>query len=221
MTMHSSGRGAGSPAMYRSFRLDPSVTQRKLSRDVLPRILTFARPYPATIAIFLALVAVDAGIGAATPLLFQRIIDRGITPGRTNVVIGLAAVVAVLAIVSAGLALASRWLSARIGEGLILDLRTQVFDQVQRMPLAFFSRTQTGALVQRLNGDVLGAQQAFTSTLSNVVSNLLTVILVIAAMLSLSWQITLVSLVLLPVFVLPVRAMGRRLAAVTQESYQL
>ncbi|WP_169166104.1 ABC transporter ATP-binding protein [Cellulomonas taurus] len=221
MSMHSPAGGMGGRAMYRSFRLDPSVTQKKLTRDVLRRILGFARPYRGTITVFLILVAVDAAIGAATPLLFQRIIDRGIVPGRTGLVIALAAVVAALAITSAGLNLASRWLSARIGEGLILDLRTQVFDQVQRMPLAFFSRTQTGALVQRLNGDVLGAQQAFTSTLSNVVSNLLTVILVIAAMLSLSWQITLVSLVLLPVFVLPVRAMGRRLASVTQESYQL
>ncbi|MEN1975386.1 ABC transporter ATP-binding protein [Cellulomonas sp. P4] len=207
--------------MYRSFRLDPSVARRRVTRDVLRRILTFARPYRRLITVFLVLIAFDAAVGAATPLLYQRIIDDGIAQGRTGVVLALAGVVALLALVSAGLALASRWLSARIGEGLIVDLRTQVFDHVQRMPLAFFSRTQTGALVQRLNGDVLGAQQAFTSTLSNVVSNVLTVVLVIAAMLSLSWQITLVSLVLLPVFVLPVRAMGRRLAAVTQEAYGL
>jgi ATP-binding cassette subfamily B protein len=207
--------------MYRSFRSDPSVAQRRISRAVLRRILTFARPYRGLLTIFLILVAVDAAIGAATPLLYRQIIDHGIAQGRTGLVLGLAGVVALLAVATAGLTLASRWLSSRIGEGLILDLRTQVFDHVQRMPLAFFSRTQTGALVQRLNGDVLGAQQAFTSTLSNVVSNLLTVVLVIAAMLSLSWQITLISLVLLPVFVLPVRAMGRRLAAVTAESYAL
>jgi ATP-binding cassette subfamily B protein len=207
--------------MYRSFRSDPSVAHRRVSRDVLRRILTFARPYRGLITIFLVLVAIDAAVGAATPLLYRQIIDHGIAQGRTGLVLGLAGVVALLALATAGLTLASRWLSSRIGEGLILDLRTQVFDHVQRMPLAFFSRTQTGALVQRLNGDVLGAQQAFTSTLSNVVSNVLTVVLVIAAMLSLSWQITLISLVLLPVFVLPVRAMGRRLAAVTAESYAL
>ncbi|GEL45139.1 ABC transporter ATP-binding protein [Cellulomonas hominis] len=217
------GRGGGMDArsMYRSFRLDPSVAQRRLTRDVLRRILGFARPYRRLLAIFLVLVALDAAVGAATPLLYRRIIDDGISAGRTGLVLGLAGLVALLALVAAGLALASRWLSSRIGEGLILDLRTQVFDHVQRMPLAFFSRTQTGALVQRLNGDVLGAQQAFTSTLSNVVSNVLTVVLVIAAMLSLSWQITLVSLVLLPAFVLPARAMGRRLATVTQEAYGL
>lgn len=226
MSMHGplhGGRGGGMDArsMYRSFRLDPSVAQRRLTRDVLRRILGFARPYRRLLAIFLVLVALDAAVGAATPLLYRRIIDDGISAGRTGLVLGLAGLVALLALVAAGLALASRWLSSRIGEGLILDLRTQVFDHVQRMPLAFFSRTQTGALVQRLNGDVLGAQQAFTSTLSNVVSNVLTVVLVIAAMLSLSWQITLVSLVLLPAFVLPARAMGRRLATVTQEAYGL
>jgi ATP-binding cassette subfamily B protein len=226
MSMHGplhGGRGGGMDArsMYRSFRLDPSVAQRRLTRDVLRRILGFARPYRRLLTIFLVLVALDAAVGAATPLLYRRIIDDGISAGRTGLVLGLAGLVALLALVAAGLALASRWLSSRIGEGLILDLRTQVFDHVQRMPLAFFSRTQTGALVQRLNGDVLGAQQAFTSTLSNVVSNVLTVVLVIAAMLSLSWQITLVSLVLLPAFVLPARAMGRRLATVTQEAYGL
>nr|WP_255596372.1 ABC transporter ATP-binding protein [Cellulomonas sp. C5510] len=219
--MHARAGGMDARSMYRSFRLDPSVAQRRVTRDVLRRILTFARPYRRLLTVFLVLIAFDAAVGAATPLLYQRIIDHGIAQGRTGVVLGLAGVVALLALASAGLALASRWLSSRIGEGLIVDLRTQVFDHVQRMPLAFFSRTQTGALVQRLNGDVLGAQQAFTSTLSNVVSNVLTVVLVLAAMLSLSWQITLVSLVLLPVFVLPVRAMGRRLAAVTQEAYGL
>jgi ATP-binding cassette subfamily B protein len=219
MSMH--GSQAGGPAMYRSFRLDPAVARRRITRDVLRRILTFARPYRRLITVFLVIVALDAAVGAVTPLVYQRIIDRGIAQGRTDVVLALAGVVALLALATAGLTLAARWFSSRIGEGLILDLRTQVFDHVQRMPLAFFSRTQTGALVQRLNGDVLGAQQAFTSTLSNVVSNVLTVVLVIAAMLSLSWQITLISLVLLPVFVLPVRAMGRRLAAVTSESYTL
>lgn len=220
MSMHGP-RGGGGRSMYGSFRFDPSVAQRRVTRAVLRRILAFARPYRRLITVFLVLVAFDAAIGAVTPLLYRQIIDNGIAKGKTDVVVALACVVGFLAIAAAGLALASRWLSARIGESLILDLRTQVFDHVQRMPVAFFSRTQTGALVQRLNGDVLGAQRAFTSTLSNVVSNVLTVVLVLAAMLSLSWQITLVSLVLLPAFVLPVRAMGRRLAAVTQESYTL
>lgn len=222
MSMHGPRPGGmDARTMYRSFRLDPSVTQRRITRDVLRRILGFARPYRRLIAVFLVIVALDATVGAVTPLIYRQIIDYGIPQGRTGFVLTLAGVVALLAVTAAGLALASRWCSARIGEGLILDLRSQVFDHVQRMPLAFFSRTQTGALVQRLNGDVLGAQQAFTSTLSNVVSNVLTVVLVLAAMLSLSWQITLVSLVLLPLFVLPVRAMGRRLAAVTSESYTL
>lgn len=223
MSMHSSGGGlgAGGRGMYRSFRLDPSVTERRVTRELLRRIAGFARPYRRMITVFLVLIALDAAIGAATPLVFKSIIDTGIGQKRLGLVIGLAGLVAGLAVASAGLNLASRWFSARIGEGLILDLRTQVFDHVQRMPLAFFSRTQTGALVQRLNGDVLGAQQAFTSTLSNVVSNVLTVVLVLAAMFSLSWQITLVSLVLLPLFVLPVRTMGRRLAAITKESYTL
>ena len=222
MSMHGPRPGGmDARTMYRSFRLDPSVTQRRITRDVLRRILGFARPYRRLIAVFLLIVALDATVGAVTPLIYRQIIDYGIPQGRTGFVLTLAGVVALLAVTAAGLALASRWCSARIGEGLILDLRSQVFDHVQRMPLAFFSRTQTGALVQRLNGDVLGAQQAFTSTLSNVVSNVLTVVLVLAAMLSLSWQITLVSLVLLPLFVLPVRAMGRRLAAVTSESYTL
>ncbi|HEY0188258.1 MAG TPA: ABC transporter ATP-binding protein [Cellulomonas sp.] len=221
MSMHSHPGGTDGRAMFRSFRLDPSVAQHHVTRDVLRRIVAFARPYRRIITVFLLIVALDATVGALTPLLYQRIIDDGISQGRTGLVLALAGAVALAAVASAALALASRWCSARIGEDLILDLRTQVFDHVQRMPLAFFSRTQTGALVQRLNGDVLGAQQAFTSTLSNVVSNLLTVVLVIAAMLSLSWQITLISLVLLPAFVLPVRAMGRRLAAITQESYTL
>lgn len=215
------GMGGGAGAMFRSFRQDPSVRTQRVTRETLRRIVTFARPYRGRISIFLVLIAIDAATGAALPLLYKAIIDNGIAHGNTSLVVWLAAAVAGLAVLSAILSFAERFLSSQIGEGLILDLRTQVFDHVQRMPLAFFSRTQTGALVQRLNGDVLGAQQAFTSTLSNVVSNVLTVIFVIAAMLSLSWQITLVSLVLLPVFILPVRYMGRKLASITQEAYNL
>ena len=192
----------GSPNM-RSFAKDRTVADHKLTRDTLRRILQFARPYKGKLAVFVGLIALEAAAGAVTPLLFKHLIDDGITAGNTRVVLVIAAVVAVLAIISAGLSVADRWVSSQVGEGLILDLRTAVFDHVQRMPLAFFSRAKTGALVQRLNGDVLGAQQAFTSTLPNVVSNSLTIVFVLAAMLSMSWQLTLLSLVLLPAFVLP------------------
>ncbi|MET9023136.1 ABC transporter ATP-binding protein [Actinopolymorpha sp. NPDC004070] len=205
----------------RSFMKDTSVRGHKLAPGTIRRILAFGRPYRGLLTIFLFLVAVDATVGAVTPLLFRAIIDDGITPRRTDVVVSLAGVVALLALLSAAATLAQRWFSARIGEGLVFDLRTAVFDHVQGMPVAFFSRTQTGALIQRLNGDVLGAQQAFTSTLSNVVSNLLSVVLVLAAMLAMSWQITLLALVLLPLFVLPARMMAPRLRAATAESYRL
>ncbi|WP_146931703.1 ABC transporter ATP-binding protein [Cellulomonas xylanilytica] len=210
----------GSPNM-RSFAKDRTVADHKLTRDTLRRILRFARPYRGRLAIFVALIAVEAAAGAVTPLLFKNLIDDGITAGNTQVVLTIAAVVAVLAIVSAGLSVADRWVSAQVGEGLIQDLRTEVFDHVQRMPLAFFSRAKTGALVQRLNGDVLGAQQAFTSTLQNVVSNSLTIVFVLAAMLSMSWQLTLLSLVLLPAFIFPARWFGKKIAAITRESYAL
>lgn len=214
------GRGGGNPQM-RGFARDRSVGRRRLSRATLRRILTFARPHRRALAVFLVLITLEAGAGALPPLLFKHLIDDGITNGDTRLVVLIAVAVAALAVLSAGLAVADRWVSSRIGEGLILDLRTAVFDHVQRMPLAFFSRTRTGALVQRLNGDVLGAQQAFTSTLQNVVSNALTVVFVLAAMLSMSWRLTLLSLVLLPLFVLPARWFGPRIAAVTHESYEL
>lgn len=205
----------------RGFFKDQGVKQHKLTKDTRQRILEFARPYRGRLAIFVGLIALEAAAGAVTPLLFKNLIDNGITAGNTEVVITIAAVVAGIAILSAGLSVADRWVSSQVGEGLILDLRTAVFDHVQRMPLAFFSRAKTGALVQRLNGDVLGAQQAFTSTLQNVVSNALTIVFVLAAMLSMSWQLTLLSLVLLPAFVLPARWFGKKIAKVTRESYEL
>lgn len=203
------------------FMRQDEMKDQRVSRATVRRVLGFARPYRGRLAVFLVLIALEAAAGAATPWLFQRLIDDGIAAGDTGVVVGIAALVAVLAIASAGLTFADRWISSRIGEGLIYDLRTAVFDHVQRMPLAFFSRAKTGALVQRLNGDVLGAQQAFTSTLQNVVSNALTIVFVLAAMLSMSWQLTLLSLVLLPAFVLPARWFGRRIAAITHRSYEL
>ncbi|WP_241996544.1 ABC transporter ATP-binding protein [Kribbella antiqua] len=205
----------------RSLLKDTSVRNHKLTAGTLRRILKFAVPYRGYIAVFLFLVAIDAATGAATPLLFREIIDRGIVPGRTDLVVWLSLAVAMLAVVNSAVTLAERWFSARIGEGLVFDLRTAVFDHVQQMPVAFFSRTQTGALIQRLNGDVLGAQQAFTSTLSNVVSNLLSVALVLGAMFVMSWQITLLALVLLPLFILPARLIAGRLREATAETYRL
>ncbi|MCL2091087.1 MAG: ABC transporter ATP-binding protein/permease [Micrococcales bacterium] len=203
------------------FTRDRTVANHRLGRDVLRRILGFARPYRTGLGVFLLIIAVEAGLGALTPLLFRVLIDDGIAAGSSRTVVLAAGGAAALALVGAGLSVVDRWLSARIGEGLIRDLRVQVFDHVQRMPLAFFSRAKTGALVQRLNGDVLGAQQAFTSTLQNVVSNTLTVVFVLAAMASMSWRLTLLSLVMVPVFVLPARWFGRKMAEVTRESYDL
>ncbi|TMD95805.1 MAG: ABC transporter ATP-binding protein [Chloroflexi bacterium] len=208
------------PSM-RSFRRDDAVRGHKLAKGTLRRIVGFAAPYRRLLAGFLALVVVDAAIGTANPLIFREIINRGIVRHNSGVVIALALLVAGLAVVDAGLSLLQRLASSRVGEGLIFDLRARVYGHVQRMPLAFFTRTQTGALVTRLNNDVIGAQQAFTDTLSSVVSNLITVAIVLVTMLLLSWQITLVALTLLPVFIFPARWVGRRMQSITRESYAL
>ena len=207
----------------RSLTRDSEVTKRKLAPGTVRRIAGFATPYKFEISIFLALVIVDAVISVAIPLLFRVVIDevdKGGNRSRT-VVIGVALAIAGIAIFDAGLSLIQRYFSARVGEGLIYDLRTRVFGHVQRMPVAFFTRTQTGALVSRLNNDVIGAQQAITSTLSNVVSNVVGLVLVITAMLFLSWQITLGALVLLPVFLLPARWVGRKLQGISRQAMQL
>ncbi|WP_344945423.1 ABC transporter ATP-binding protein [Sphaerisporangium flaviroseum] len=214
------GGGFG-PQTMRSLRRDSSVTKERLTPGTVPRIARYARPYRWQIAGFLGLVVLDAVIVIANPLLLKSIIDQGIIPHRTDVVVKLAMVIAVLAVVDAGLGLTQRWFSSRIGEGLIYDLRTEVFDHVQRMPVAFFMRAQTGALVSRLNGDVIGAQRAITSTLSAVVSNVVSLVVVLGAMLVLSWQVTLVALILLPIFVLPARWVGRRMSKLTREQMQL
>ncbi|WP_433385178.1 ABC transporter ATP-binding protein [Actinoplanes sp. CA-142083] len=210
-------------SMLRSIQNSDRVTQHRLTRGTTRRILRFARPYRRDIAVFLITVVFDALIGVATPLLAGHVVNA-ITGGgddAAGVVIRLALAIAVLAVVDALLSLAQRWYSARIGEGIILDLRTRVYDHVQRMPLQFFTRTQTGALVSRLNNDVMGAQRAFTSTLSGVVSNVIQLVLTAAVMFSLSWQITALSLALLPVFIIPARRVGKRLAEITRESYNL
>jgi ATP-binding cassette subfamily B protein len=215
--------GHGPWTAMRSYRQDPSVTDQKLPKGTARRIAAFALPYRRELVVFLITVIISAGIGVLTPVLAGRVINQisSRDPGATGVVIKIAIVVAGLALLDAVLSLAQRWYSARIGEGLILDLRTKVFDHVQRMPLAFFTRTQTGALISRLNNDVVGAQQAFTSTLSGVVSNVIGLVLTAGVMFSLSWQITALSLVLLPLFILPARKIGARLQTITRESYGL
>ncbi|NUT33906.1 MAG: ABC transporter ATP-binding protein [Hamadaea sp.] len=215
--------GGGGWGMMRSLREEEAVKQHKLTRGTFARVMRFAQPYRRDIVIFLITIVVAAAIGVATPVLAGDVVNV-ITAGGSSAggeVIRLALIIAGLAIVNAGLSLVQRWYSSRIGEGIIYNLRSQVYDHVQRMPLQFFTRTQTGALVSRLNNDVLGAQRAFTSTLSGVVSNVIQLVLTAGVMLSLNWQITALSLVLLPVFILPARRVGRRLAAITKESYEL
>ena len=211
----------GGGQLMRSFRRDDSVRSQRLSPGLIRRIARFAAPYRRLLIVFLVLIVVDAVIGAANPLIYAAIIDHGILLGDSSLVVELAVLLVVLAILDAALSLAERWISARVGEGLIFDMRTQVFAHFQRMPVAFFTRTQTGALVSRLNSDVLDAQSAFTNTLSSVVGNAITVAVTLLAMFFLSWQITLLALVLFPLFVLPARWVGRRIQAITQESYNL
>lgn len=199
----------------------PNITTRAELRDTLRSIWGFARRQRARLAIFLSLIVVDAIIGAAVPLLYRAIIDRGILPGDTHLVALLAGGVAVLAIAAAPTSVTQRWMAATIGENLIFDLRNAVFAHLQKMPIAFFSRTQTGALVQRINGDVLGAQQALTSVLANVFSNICTLTFVLAAMFALSWQVTAAALVLVPALIVPVQLVARRLRHLTSTQLAL
>ncbi|MFJ6657498.1 ABC transporter ATP-binding protein [Streptomyces sp. NPDC091377] len=196
-------------------------SRRPLARATLRRIAVFARPHRRRIIQFVLLGVVTALLAVATPVLAGRVVDAIVSGGEESTVVRLAVLIAVIALAEAALGLLARWLSATLGEGLILDLRTTVFDHVQRMPVAFFTRTRTGALVSRLNNDVIGAQRAFSNTLSGVVSNVVTVLLTLAVMLTLSWQITLLSLVLLPVFVVPARWMGSRMARLQREAADL
>jgi ABC-type multidrug transport system fused ATPase/permease subunit len=192
--------------------------RRPFSKATLRRIAGFARPHRRQLTQFLLLSVVTAVLAVATPVVAGRVVDAIVRGAQLDVVVGLAVLIAVIAVAEAGLGLLTRWLSASIGEGLILDLRTAVFDHVQRMPIAFFTRTRTGALVSRLNNDVIGAQRAFSDTLSGVVSNLVMLVLTLVVMVGLSWQITLLALVLLPVFVVPARRMGSRLAGLEREA---
>ena len=204
----------------RGFSRDRSITHQRVRPGTVRRIAAYARPYRRELAIYLSMTALASVATVVVPLLFRTIVN-GILARDTRLVLIVAAVVAGLALVSGLLSIGQRWFSARIGEGLIYDLRTEVFGHVQRQPIAFFTRAQTGSLVSRLNSDVIGAQSAITSTLSSVVSNALTLILVLVVMIKLSWLVTVVSLVLLPVFVIPARLVGRRLQRYTRESMQL
>lgn len=206
---------------YQSMTRDRSVTGQKVARGTVRRILGYARPYRPLIALFLGTLVVTSLLSVAQPLLFRRIVDDGISVGNASLVTWTALAIAGLAIADAAFGIVSRWYSARIGEGLIFDLRSQVYDHVQHQSIAFFTRAQTGALISRLNSDVIGAQQAFTSTLGGVLGNLISVSVVLVAMFALSWQITLASLILVPVFLLPARYMGRRLQALTREQMGL
>jgi ATP-binding cassette subfamily B protein len=204
---------------HRSMTADPSVKEQKLKPGTVKRIFSFARPYRSSILIYLATVVVDAALVVATPLLLKRLIDDGVIPKDATVVTNLAILVGLIAIADAAFNMLGRYFSSRIGEGLIYDLRSLVFSHVQKQSIAFFTRTQTGALISRINSDVIGAQQAFTATLSGVVSNVVSLFLVTITMLILSWQITIFSLLLLPVFLIPTKWVGRRLQSLTRESF--
>jgi ATP-binding cassette subfamily B protein len=208
---------SGGPPIYRSLVNDGSAKGSRLPPGTVRRITGYARPHWRSIVLFLLTTSVSAVIVIANPLLLKTIIDHGVARGDSGLVTWLAVAVAGLAALEAGLGLTGRWLSSRIGEGVIYLLRTQVFSHVQRMPLAFFTRTQTGSLISRLNTDVVGAQRAITSVLQSVVSNLISAVAVVTTMLVLSWQITVVALLLVPLFVLPAKLIGRRIAHISRD----
>jgi ATP-binding cassette subfamily B protein len=213
--------GRGNMVMMRGFRMDPSITKQKLKPGTVRRIAAYARPYRWLLGVFLVATVIDALLTVVNPLLLRDIIDKGILPRNDRLVILIACAVAAVAIFDAFLGFAIRWFSARIGEGLIYDLRTQVFDHVQRQPIAFFTRAQTGSLVSRLDGDVVGAQQAITSTLSGVLSNLISLVVILITLFYLSWEVSVIALAMIPLFILPARLVGRRLQRLTRESMQL
>lgn len=206
---------------FRSMTADPSVKSQKLKPGTIKRIISYGRPYKSQITIFLITVVIEALLVISSPLLLRELIDKGVIPKDPGLVTKLALAVGLLAVVDAFFNIFGRWYSARIGEGLIYDLRSQVFAHIQRQSIAFFTRTQTGALISRINSDVMGAQQAFTGTLSGVVSNVVSLVLVVTTMLILSWQITVVSLLLLPVFLLPTKWVGKRIQALTRDAFNL
>jgi len=214
-------RGAGMNAhmAMRSLTRDSSVKDSKLKKGTLPRIWEFARPFKFYLLCFLITIVLDALLTVSTPLILRNLIDQGVIPKKYHVVTVLSILVGVLAVTDSVTNLVGRWFSARIGEGLIYEMRTKVFSHIQTQSIAFFTRTQTGALISRINSDVIGAQNAFTDTLSGVVSNVLTLCLVAGAMFTLSWQITVLSLLLLPAFIYPTKWVGRKIQNLTRESF--
>ncbi len=212
--------GSGMGPAWRHMRTDRSAADQKLARNTVRRVVGFARPHRRLIATFLALTVVDASMVVVVPLLVKRLVDDGILKGNSALVTAIALVIAGVAVFNAVLAVGQGYLSSRIGESLIFDLRTSVFAHVQRMSLAFFTRTQTGALVSRLNNDVIGAQRAFTSTLSSTVSNSISVVVVGIAMIALSWQVTVLCLMLFPLLFLSSRWVGNRLSGLTRQQME-
>jgi ATP-binding cassette subfamily B protein len=209
---------AGNPwAAYQGFTNDRSVKKKQLSSGTLKRVLTYATEFRVYIFVYLSLLVFDSLLIVAAPLLFMEIVDSAIPNGDSGMVIIMALLIAGTAILGAVLGLISRRMSSTIGEGLIFNMRTQVFDHVQQQSIAFFTRAQTGALISRLNSDVMGAQRAFTSTLGGVVGNLISLVVVAATMFVLSWQITVASLLMLPLFMIPARWMGSRLQTMTRQ----
>ena len=204
-----------------SFGQDSSVLKKKVKSGTATRTIAFAAPYAWLLALFLLVVIASASIGIANPLIYRYVINDGILKGNSTLIVRLAVLVAILGLLDGALGMTQGYLSARIGASVVLSLRTKLFEHIQEMPLAFFTRTQTGALVSRLNNDVGGARTAFTDILSNVVGNVITVVLVLGAMFLLSWRITLAALVLVPLFVFPARFWGRRLQTIARESYDL
>jgi ATP-binding cassette subfamily B protein len=217
MSMH----GGGPWMAYRSFTADPSVKQQRLAEGTFRRVLTYARPFKTGITIYLGVLVFGSLLVIAQPLMFRRIVDQAIPQHDSKSVVVIAVAIAILALVEFALGILSRRVQADIGESLIYNLRTEVFNHVQRQSIAFFTKAQTGALISRLNSDVMGAQRAFTSTLGGVVGNLISLVVVIGTMLLLSWQITLTAFLLLPVFLIPARIIGQRLQILTRDQANL
>lgn len=211
--------GAAWSSLWSSMRSDKS--NGGISEDTLRRTIRFAKPYSRKLLVFVVLSVFSAALAVATPVLAGQVVDAIVAKTAVDVVVRLAVLIAIVAVLDAGLSLVIRWISANLGESVILDLRTAVFDHVQRMPIAFFTRTRTGALVSRLNNDVIGAQQAFSGTLSGIVSNSVQLVLTLIVMLNTSWLVTLLALVLLPIFLMPARRFGRRLAGLRREAADL
>lgn len=200
---------------------DASVLKQRVRAGTAKRMLRFAIPYAGLLALFLFVVILGSAIGIVNPLIYRHVIDNGILKGNAALIIRFVVLAAIVGLLDSALGLAQSYLSATVGARVVLALRTKLFEHIQQMPLAFFTRVQTGALVSRLNADVFGAQSAFTDILSSLVGNSVTVVLVLGAMFALSWQITLAALILLPLFIVPARFWGRKLQEITRESFNL